>query len=444
MGFKIAGFGIAAPGRKDAHGQVLGQVFNTEQFVTHQFNKRVTGIKSHFAKGALREVLEKAKETVKETGIVERDILYDKQVKLPNTYLCAEAVIRSLKSAGMRASEIEGFIYASDTPDFIYPSNGILVADRLGIPTDNEYSRHSLACVSFAKALKEAIGWLENGDCNNVVVVSGDITSRLQLPENLRELFLFGDGFVSLILKKDKVGSVTYSNIGVDKNLAKLFLHRPSNSGDMLSLDEHQAYGLGNDRGIATIGLCEKELWPWLTKRFTQLAGVEIDEHVKIIIPQATNGVLHGGLETYKRKTSQDIEKNVLPLSSCKHGNTGAGAIPLALIEGLESGAIKPGEKIILIIVGVGGLYTALMIDPTSEEPHKRVRLSADDDKPNFEALVNKRLQRREKTSKTKNHLSKYELQMLLQPLNPPPLHDLDQITPKKRESLLNRKEVLL
>ena len=82
-------------------------------------------------------------------GIETRNILNDSTVKFPNTYLAVEAGKKTLQKAGVDPSKVQGFVYASDTSDFVFPSPGIAVAKLLDIKPKQ-----------FVRKVKEVNPWM--------------------------------------------------------------------------------------------------------------------------------------------------------------------------------------------------------------------------------------------------------------------------------------------
>lgn len=310
------------------------------------------------------------------TGIETRNVLNDKSIKYPNTYLALAAGRKTLEKAGIHPSKVQGFVYASDTPDFVFPSPGIAVAQLLEIKP-KQFNNTSMACVSIAEALSNACSWLEQGLCENVLVLAGDVTTRLQLPKNRIEPFIFGDGFVGIYLDKKKStengsheerGGFTFTNISVDTSQSDLFVHRhiyPSELGFFNgALMEN---GQDNDTGLDALGDIDSVELALLLRDFLENTGSVLDDSTKIILPQTGNLVRKKGVKHFQDETGVNIERNVVPNNSFKrHGNIGAGAVPLAWQEGLESGDIKPEHSVVFDIAGVGGVKTVFKYDPNT------------------------------------------------------------------------------
>lgn len=370
MSVAIRAMDTALPGERGIKGNIL-----TGQEILNF----LLGIKRYplkwFFPSKLRKIQGFVKKLERIVGIEARNILNDPTVKFPNTYLAVEAGKRTLEKAGVNPKDVQGFIFASDTSDFVFPSPGIAAAKLLGT-NPKQFINCTMACVSIADALINACTWMEKGLCDNVLILAGDVTSRLRLPRNRVEPFIFGDGFVGLYLEKGRSatettlaekGGFTFSNLSVDTSQADLFVHRhiyPSelkflfNSG---LLDNFQ----DNDTGLDLLGDIDSQELALLLNDFLHNTNDEVGEATKVILPQTGKQTIGNGICNFRDLTGVDITPFVIANGSFKrHGNIGAGAVPLAWYEGQESGEIKKSDSIIFAIAGVGGVKTVFKYDP--------------------------------------------------------------------------------
>lgn len=333
-------------------------------------------------------------------GIETRNILNDPTVKFPNTYLAVEAGKKTLQKAGVDPSKVQGLVYASDTSDFVFPSPGIAVAKLLDIKP-KQFVNCTMACISSADALMNACTWLEKGLVENVLILAGDVTSRLRLPQNRIEPFIFGDGFVGIYLEKGRSvsngtpaesGGFTFSNMSVDTSQSDLFVHRhiyPSEVGWFNSRLRNNFQD--NDTGLDLLGDIDSRELPLLMQDFLENSGETVDDRTKIILPQTGQKTLDRGVRYFLEGTGIDIKPNVIGNASFKrHGNLGAGAIPLAWHEALERDEIAPSDPVIFCVAGVGGVKTVFKYDPAASE-NKYVSNGKNAERPDYIDMIEKR-----------------------------------------------------
>ena len=408
MGFRIAGIAAATPG-VNAYGRSVGP----DEFI--DFLEETYSNGSGCTLGMLERLAAKrlARIQARSTGIERRDLLVTDKVELKSIYLAALSLSRALNEYKIKPQQLDGIIYCSKTPDLIHPSEGLVVANLLGIDLrGKQYATVALDCASIEKAISHAVDWIQDGRCEKVAIVTGDINSRLSLPLNDRTAYLFGDQFVTVILESFDEGGILTTGVSADTTMAGALINRSSYSGDPVSVEHAQIQGLANDRGLGTLGIWESQIWPWLAHNLVR-QGVVVDKDTVIIGPQATKKVYEEGLDGSRKNYGLDIEHNALPPASYRHGNTGAAAYPLALCEGWQR-SIKPTTKIIMIFAGVGGMFGTLVFDPKAKEIRRPLSIEIDARFPNAKELVEKREQDPEVA------LSKL-LEGLYCRINPPP-----------------------
>lgn len=396
MSVVIRAINTALPGQDGIRGNVL----TGQDILDH-----LLGYRRHILKWFNPRKLEKLKTFVKRlervAGIEARNILNDPNIKFPNTYLAVEAGRRTLDKAGISPDKIQGFIFASDTSDFVFPSPGIAVAKLLEI-NPSQFVNCTMACISIADALINACTWMEKGLCDNVLVLAGDVTSRLRLPRNRVEPFIFGDGFVGMYLEKGKGatesapaerGGFTFSNMAVDTIQADLFVHRhvyPSEVRFLFNngiLDNFQ----DNDTGVDLLGNIESKELVLLLLDFLHNTSDVIGDSTKLILPQTGKATIQRGLSDFESKTGVDVSQNVVGRDTFrKHGNIGAGAVPLAWHEAKEAGEIGSQDDVIFVIAGVGGVQTVFKYDPNARANDYFTNIR-NTERPDYEALIKER-----------------------------------------------------
>lgn len=396
MSVAIRATGAALPGENGIKGNLLTGI---------EVLDLLLGIKKYPMRWFMPRKLKKIQTFIKRleriTGLETRNVLNDSSIKFPNTYLAVEAGKRTLEKAGISPSKVEGFVFASDTSDFVFPSPGIAVAKLLDIKP-KQLVNCTMACISVADALVNACTWLEKGLCDNVLILAGDVTTRLRLPKNRIEPFIFGDGFVGIYLEKGEnvtettsgeSGGFTFSNLSVDTSQAALFVHRhiyPSELRFLFNgglMDNFQ----DNDTGLDLLGDIDSTELALLLKDFLDNTGGVIDENTKIVLPQTGMKTIEIGMSCFRSHTGIDIGPHVIKNDSFrKHGNIGAGAVPLAWHEARESGEIKPDSSVIFSIAGVGGVKTVFKYDPGAQYNFyfSNAKVS---ERPDYEALIEKK-----------------------------------------------------
>lgn len=134
---------------------------------------------------------------IKATG-VERVRIADKD--MCSSDMCQKAAEVLIEKEGIDKAEIDGLVFVSQTTDWILPATSIALQDRLGLSKDTVCIDIHYGCSGFIYGMFQAALWVTTGACKNVLVLSGDTTSRM-MNENDKSLrMVFGDcGTAALI-----------------------------------------------------------------------------------------------------------------------------------------------------------------------------------------------------------------------------------------------------
>ncbi|MBL8072591.1 MAG: 3-oxoacyl-ACP synthase, partial [Nitrospira sp.] len=148
---------------------------------------------THFA-----SYLETSDEWIRErTGIKERRWTDDPS--LTASELALPAAEQALKKAGLTASDIDGIVFATVTPDAVFPSCACLLQQKLGIGPCLAFDLNAV-CSGFVYALTVADSFIHRGICKNVLVVGSELYSKIVNPNDRSTCVLFGDGAGAVVL----------------------------------------------------------------------------------------------------------------------------------------------------------------------------------------------------------------------------------------------------
>lgn len=297
--------------------------------------------------------LEKIIETTDEwiytrTGIKERRIA-DKNEATSD--LCKIACEKALKSAGIKPNKIDLIILATITPDTHCPSGANWLEAKLGC--DNAVSFDiTAACTGFIFALHVAEKLIFSGAYKNILVVAGEVMSRVVNWEDRESCILWGDGAGAVVL--------TESNTGAE--LRSTHIHTEGKSGGTLLMPgggskttpiSHESVHLK----LHYLKMIEaNKSFKVAVNKFTEAVkecleynGYDIKDIDWIIPHQANKRILQAMAE----KLNFPFEKVYLTIE--KYGNISSASVAIALDEAVRSGSIKRDHKVVLTAFG-GGL----------------------------------------------------------------------------------------
>ncbi len=92
-------------------------------------------------------------------------------------------------------------------------------------------------------------------------------------------------------------------------------------------------------------------------------AGLTIDD-ISLIIPHQANDRI---IEMARRKLRVEPDKMMINID--RYGNTSAASIPLALMDALDEGRVKPGDHLVFVGFGAGLTWASAAFHWEPQEP---------------------------------------------------------------------------
>ncbi len=288
------------------------------------------------------------------TGISERHILEDGKA---SSDMGAEAVKLLLKYRNIEASEIDGIIVATVTPDMFFPSTANLVQDKVG--AKNAWSFDiSAACSGFIYALSLGSQMIEAGKYNKIVVVGADKMSSITNYRDRNTCVLFGDAAGAVLLEpteEDDIGVIDFL-LHSDGTGAE-YLHMKAGGSkfpatvETVANDWHYIYQDG------------KTVFKFAVQKMADVAEQVLTRNsytgkdVKMLVPHQANLRI---IDAVARRLGLDSEQVLINID--RFGNTTAATIPLALSEAYHMGKVYKNDLIVLATFGAGFTWASALI----------------------------------------------------------------------------------
>ena len=295
----------------------------------------------------LERMVDTSDEWIRErTGIRERRIASDRETV---AFMGREAAEQVLRDTGLTALDVDTIIVATATPDRFLPSTACDLQAQLGAKNAAAFDV-TAACSGFLYGLSLAEALIHAGTSENVLVVGGERLSRITDYTDRATCILFGDGAGATLVRRSSNGSrgILSTYLKTDGTLAEL-LYRPGGGG-IHPPDEQ----LMRDRGYF-IKMAGREVFKSAVLSMSDAchqalrrAGVTSDE-VDLLIPHQANIRI---IEATAKHAG--IPRNKVYVNIERYGNTSAASIPIALDEGVRSGAVKEGSLVLLVAFGGG------------------------------------------------------------------------------------------
>lgn len=277
------------------------------------------------------------------TGIKERRIRGENDT---TSSMAVAASLPALEMAGITAKDLDLIIVASNSPDYPLPGTANIVQDKLGA----RCGAFTLVngCPGWVYALVTASQFIQTGHYDNILVVGAEIISHALDWTDRRLCVLFGDAAAAVVLQpsEEPTGVLTYE-LGSDGSGAKhLYVPAPGTVNPPSSVDDAQDFKIHmNGRALLKFAtrVAAKSL-----KNVIYQAGLSADD-VDLFIPHQTNINL---IAFIARQMRQPMDKFYVNLD--RYANTSTAAVPLALVEALEEGRVKDGDKVAIVAFGAG------------------------------------------------------------------------------------------
>ncbi|MCX8118546.1 MAG: ketoacyl-ACP synthase III [Desulfobacterota bacterium] len=302
------------------------------------------------------------------TGVRERRIA---EPDVNTSDLAKEASLKALEMAEISPKELDLIVLATITPDTCCPSGANWLEAKLGAQKAVSFDV-TAACCGFVFALSVAEQYLKTGTFKNALVVASEVMSRCQDWTDRENCILWGDGAGAVVLRS------------IDEGLGDRFFSDPKRMvGEVLSVHIHTDGKNGEnllmpgggsrttpisyesvDRKLHTLKMIKaNESVRVAVKRFAEAAveaasanGIDVSD-ARWIIPHQANIRI---LQQMAKRLDIPFEKVYVTIE--KYGNISSATIPIALDEGLRSGAIQKGDYVILTGFGGGLTWASSLI----------------------------------------------------------------------------------
>ncbi|MBK8784253.1 MAG: ketoacyl-ACP synthase III [Anaerolineales bacterium] len=297
------------------------------------------------------------------TGIRERHIAREDQ--FPST-LAVEAAIQALKVANLAPTELDLIILTSSSPEYIFPATACIIQDQIGATKAGAFDLLA-ACSGFIYATNMAAQAIRSGSIKNALVIGSETLSRFTNWKDRNTCILFGDGAGAFVLQaSDKPGG-----------LLSAVMHSDGSGADALTLlgggARYPATEATIHEGKHFIQMDGKAVFRFATrvmgqaiKEALELAGLKLEDITWIVPHQANQRII----ETAAKYLKTPMEKFVVNIE--KYGNTSTASIPIATVEAVQSGRIKPGDKLAFVGFGAGLTWGAMVVEWTGPIPAKK------------------------------------------------------------------------
>jgi len=298
---------------------------------------------------------------IKATG-VERARIADQN--MCSSDMCQKAAESLIEKENIDKTQIDGLVFVSQTTDWILPATSIALQHRLGFSTDTVCIDVHYGCSGYIYGLFQAASWISSGACKNVLVLSGDTTSRM-MNENDKSLrMVFGDCGTATLVTTGNTSMgfhIQSDGSGSDRLIVPAggFRIPISDITSKVEWDQDHNGRSQNDLfmdGMAIFNFAITKVHKNVNKLVKDMQWTK-DDVGFYALHQANEFMVN-----YVRKKLK-ISANVAPTNCRDYGNTGPATIPLLLSDLCSQSHSYNLEKTIMCGFGVGLSWGSLATD---------------------------------------------------------------------------------
>lgn len=283
------------------------------------------------------------------TGIKERHIL--KGEGLGTSVMGIEAVKGLLAKTSTDPLDIELVIFATVTPDTVFPDTANTVSDAVGMKNAFGFDINA-ACSGFLYALTTGAKFIESGTYKKVIVIGGDKMSSIIDYTDRTTCVIFGDGAGAVLLEPNTEGFGIVDALHKSDGSGRVYLHQKAGgsaypaSAATLANREHFVFQNGKPVFKAAVsGMAD------VVTKVMERNGLQSDDINWLIPHQANIRIIEAVADALKFPLER------VTINIHKYGNTTAGTLPLCMWE--WENQFKKGDNIILTAFGGGFTWGA-------------------------------------------------------------------------------------
>lgn len=284
-----------------------------------------------------------------------------------------EASKRALESARIQPSEVDYIIFATMTPEYVFPGSGAVLGAKLGIPgTPALDIRQQCAAMIFALQLVD--GLTKAGVAKTILVVGAEAhagfmpwedwdivdgkrdgeasaEARARANEHRALAVLFGDGAGALVFRTtDRDAGLVASKVHTDGRYAET-LYVPG--GGFRTRPYWKSSHWDEQAHIPRME--GRELFKFAVTKLPQTAR-QLCEDAKVPIADIDFFLAHQAnyrINSYVRE-QLGVPEEKMPMNIDRFGNTSAGTIPILIDEVTRAGKLQRGQLNMLLALGAG------------------------------------------------------------------------------------------
>lgn len=264
--------------------------------------------------------------------------------------MLVDAAERALARASVAPDEIDLVLGASAAGVQPIPCTAALVLERLTLTGHAAAFDVNSTCTSFITALDVASRYLEAGDAETILIVSGDVGSRFLNPDQRESYELFSDAGAAVVLKRSSdpqrgvIASAqrTWPASAHDTEIRGGLSRSP---GQVYADADPADYLFDMDGRRALLAMMR--VLPEFFAAFHERSGVAHDD-VALWVPHQASAALGPMLDRLGIPADRRVDE------VADFGNMVSASVPFMLARALDAGRVGRGDTVILCGTAAG------------------------------------------------------------------------------------------
>ncbi len=278
------------------------------------------------------------------------------------TNMAAKASRVAIERAGIHAKEIDFIVFATITPDYFVPGNGVLVQRELGLQLVGALDVRN-ACSGFIYALSVADQFVKTGMYKCVLVIGAEIQSSAldKRTEGRSSAVIFADGAGAAIVQAVEPNSpgILSTHLHADGDYAEeLYVKDPGSSR------EERLSAQLIESGSFHMKMNGSAVFKHAVEKFQEVIHEALEHNGKspgeidLLVPHQANLRISKFIQQTLALPDDKVFNNIM-----YYGNTTAATIPMALSEAWEQGKLHPGDLVCLAAFGSGFSWASALLN---------------------------------------------------------------------------------
>ena len=280
------------------------------------------------------------------TGVLSRQVISDEKLE----DLAAEAAMKALDNAGIKAEELDFIICSNVVNEYITPQLSCIIQGAIGATCP--CIDINCACAGLVHALEIAESFYQAGRVKNVLIVCAEEPTRMTDWSDRRTCVLFGDGAGAVVLTPgDNIKSIKLSAASATD---KLWQYRTLQPTPYITKEEVSTplQMKGQEVFKFAVTAATKDI-----KRALDETGIEASQIDHYLLHQANIRII----KAIQHFLEQPAEK--FPTNVEDHGNSSSACCPILLDECNRKGLLKKGDMIAMSAFGAGFVSGAVIFE---------------------------------------------------------------------------------